>query len=226
MNVEIFKELQSVGILADHAGSALLVLQAIYEDKLELLDEFDDGNTNKNSLTIYMELCKAGYIKREKNNSVNFVLTEMGAEFMGRVLGKTKIVEAKPEDWVAQYRMLWVNPKTAKFYQTPDKRNLGGSLKDLTAKMKRFLTDYRGLFQDLPEGLTIEKVILESTKMYIEDKRREDFKYTKDAFNFIFKQEGTTKDTTRSLLATYCENYIANYGKEPPRNKFMKIINL
>lgn len=208
--------LKSLGLHPDNVGSGIMVLESLYNKDYALLDAFDDLTTNKRALTLYKELERLELLQRTRNSKYAFSLTSLGIEcvetFSDNPVHRTQSVE----DWIHSYRELWINPDTGSYYQTPDKRSLGASVKDLTNKMKSFLEIYKDSFTNLPSDETVQSVIIESTKRYIEEFRKVRFAYCKDAYNFIFKQEGKTRDTVRSLLATACENYII--GKTANKN--------
>jgi hypothetical protein len=221
MKIEINKEIVStfkeMGIKTDQLGSCLIAIECMMSGNYDLLDVIDDKNTNKNFLTIYKELELAGVFKKSTESEYHFSMDDDGIELMEilRDAPEIKIEPVNPDAWIAEYRSLWINEATGNFYITPDKRSLGGSIRDLTQKMKKFLSDYRDTFSNLPDGLTPEKVVIEATKNYISEFKKVHFAFAKDAYNFIYKQEGQTKDSVRSLLATACENYISGYSHVP-----------
>lgn len=221
MKIEITEEsvriFRDMGIPTDQIGSAIMVINCMLNGNYDMLDAFDDSNTNKNSLIVYKELEKAGMLERTVDNVYNFCLTNDAIALM-EAISHTPEKKEEPissDEWISQYRELWINPETGKYYTTPDRRSLGAPLKDLSVKMKKFISEYRDIFTKLPSGLTPQKVILEATKNYISEYKKVRFAYCKDAYNFIMKQEGSTKDTTRSLLATNCENYILGFNHRP-----------
>ena len=229
INANMVTTLRELGIQTDHVGSCLLVLECMMNGNYDVLDAFDDHNRNKHSLTIYKELERAGFVKRTPGSKNNFALTDDGIIVLNNLNDgyKSTVVEETPvvDDWIEQFRLLWVDPETNKFYMTPDRRSLGASVKDLSNRMKKFLSEYRDIFTSLPGDLTPEKVILKATETYITEFKKVRFAYAKDAFNFIMKQEGKTKDTTKSLLATNCENYIMSYNKPVRSYKRDKSVN-
>lgn len=229
INANMVTAMRELGLQTDYIGSCLLVLECMMNGNFDVLDAFDDHNKNKHSLTIYKELEKVGFVKRTPQGKNNFALTDEGILVLNR-LNEGYRVEVKEEvpvvdDWIEQFRLLWVDPETNRFYMTPDRRSLGASVKDLSNRMKKFLSEYREIFTSLPNDLTPEKVILKATESYIDEFKKVKFAYAKDAFNFIMKQEGKTKDTIKSLLATNCENYIMSYNKPQKSFKRDKSVN-
>lgn len=200
--------LKSLGLYPDNVGSAIMILESLYNKDYDLLNAFDDLTTSKRALTLYKELERLDFLQRTKNSKYAFSLTQLANECIEIFSDKSIQKIESVEDWIHAYRELWINPDTGSYYQTPDKRSLGASVKDLTNKMKSFLEIYKDSFADIPSDETVHSVIIESTRRYIEEFKKVRFAYCKDAYNFIFKQEGKTKDTVRSLLATACENYI------------------
>ena len=221
MKIEINKETINIfnrlGIVTDRIGSCIIAIECMMSGNYDLLDLIDDKNTNKNFLTIYKELERVGIFELSAESDQHYGMSKNGIIVMERIKKDvpTKPEPVNPDAWIADYRALWVNEATGNFYITPDKRSLGGSIRDLTQKMKKFLSDYRDIFSNLPDGLTPEKVVIEATKNYIFEFKKVNFAFAKDAYNFIYKQEGQTKDSVRSLLATNCESYISGYSHVP-----------
>jgi len=208
--VNAFKEM---GILTDHIGTAIMIAECMMNGSYPILDMLDDNNTNKNTLTVYKELEKAGVLERVDGKENNFAMSQDGIELMELLNAEKSKNTDKVDKWIDKYRELWIDPATKKYYMTPDKRSLGSSKRDLSTRMKKFLSEYRDVFTDLPEGLTPETVIIEATRNYIAEYKKVNFSFCKGAFFFISKQEGKGgKSDINSLLATNCENYIQSYG--------------
>jgi len=89
-----------------------------------------------------------------------------------------------------QYRELFPNIKIAGY---PARSNL----KEIQAKFERFFKKYK----------YSTEVIIEGTKIYIDEKRRNNWSYLTTAKHFIIKKKPQLEEEV-SELATYCDNYL------------------
>jgi hypothetical protein len=89
-----------------------------------------------------------------------------------------------------QYRELFPNIKVSGY---PARSNL----KEIQAKFERFFKKYKYN----PE------IILESTKIYIDEKRKINWSYLTTAKHFIIKKKPQLEEEV-SELATYCDHYL------------------
>lgn len=214
-NVPIIKKLKSYYFQADQLGSVLLILFCLYEQNMELLDEFDDFNKQRKVLFLYKELeirnlifqnteleketphfqlTKEGlalieFIKSEFNKSNKEVTsTDLAVKGVGE-LKQEVLSEDDPEVWIEEWIKIF--PEGLK--------NAGGLVRgDKTGclkKMKVFLREYP--FK--------KDTIFKATKMYIESKRLEGFSFIRRAIYFIYRIDGHSRNEKVSDLAAWCE---------------------
>lgn len=94
------------------------------------------------------------------------------------------------EQLAVQYRELFPNIKIAGY---PARSNL----KEIQAKFERFFKKYS----------YTPKIILESAKIYIDEKRKINWNYLTTAKHFIIKKKPQLEEEV-SELATYCDHYL------------------
>ncbi len=200
----------------DQVGSILFVLECMYNENYQLLDSFDDQNGNRNALIIYKEMEKVGLLRREKfeDKTVHYSLNYEGKIFYEQLwvfvdddIAVAAIENRRVADWIKDWTMLWKDEKGMNLKDKAGKRSLGISEKDAFERMNVFIGNYGYIFKTTE--MTQEEVIMGATKKYIEEFRKTRFAFCKSAYNFIQKQEEGTKESRRSTLAEWCENFIA-----------------
>jgi hypothetical protein len=190
----------------DILGSCLFVLDCFNKEDYELLDKFDDQNSNKNALIVYKYLEKLKFLKQEKNNdkTIHFKLTTIGKNFIELIkTNKFEEKEEEVEDWIKDYINLFKTDKRV-FIKTANNRSLGSSLNDVMINMRMFLQRYNYIFSNCNK----KDVILKATSNYLNSMKKNNYMYAKDCYYFIMKQEGTTRTSLKSTLAAECENVI------------------
>jgi hypothetical protein len=219
-NKEIIKKIKSLNFQVDQLGSVLFILFALYEDKIDLLDEFDDFNKQKRAHLLYKELEMRALIQgtnTEDGGSI-YVLTNYGTELVEFIKGQFKesvtsidiavagvdqlkeaISENSPESWIDEW--LDIFPRGVKSGGKLIRSDKAGCIR----KMKVFLREY-------PYN---KDVIMRATKAYIRHKAEHQFAYTTCAIYFIYRVEnmGGAKS---SDLAAWCDQII--HEKENPEN--------
>lgn len=206
-NKAIIQKIKSLNFQVDQLGSILFILFALYEDKIDLLDEFDDSNKQRRALFLYKELQLRELIK-ESDNKTLFTLTDKGKELIQyikentngttteqiAVLGvdqlKEEVVKENSEDvdsWIEE----WLNifPKGIRTSGKLVRSDKPGCAQ----KMKIFMRDY---------GYD-KNTIIKATQAYIEAKRQEGYMYTRCAVYFIYRVEQSKEKI--SDLAAWCE---------------------
>jgi hypothetical protein len=215
-NAAIIKRVKSLNFQVDQIGSVLFILFCLYEDRFDLLDEFDDYNRQRRAFLLYMELVNRGLLAQNMEQDdftvPHFSLTKDGIEFVEYIKGEFIYTHqavtsetiavagvseeqlAKPvnnddvEVWIDE----WIDifPRGVK----SGGRLLRGDKISCLRKMKMFLKEY-------PYK---RDTILEATRKYINSKREEGFQYTRCAVYFIYRIDSSRSDKI-SDLATWCE---------------------
>lgn len=213
INKNIVKTLQDCQITSDYIGSALIVLLCLYHKNYTLLDSLDKENADKLFLEVYKDLEIKGILTKSKSE-IHFELTDLGALLVQTIIKEQKkevITDNKSVDlgWVREWIDLWKSPEYKRFYRAPDEhggrgRTLGASEKDIETRFTAFFNSYAHIFGTREPS----KIIMAATAEYIAEEREKNFAFTKNAMNFIMKQEGSTKDTKASMLAMKCEEYM------------------
>ncbi len=161
-----------------------------------------------------------GLIKKDNVSNSLYQLSFNGETLVNKINNveieaKTPEIQEEPlMDFVQRWLALWKDNKG--IYYRDGKRSLGSTERDIFNKFQSFFSDYQYVFSDLKFGLTPRQVIMEATKNYIEELKKKNFEYCKGSDGFIWKQEGATKNTKKSMLAVECQDYIAKYGKQTP----------
>lgn len=210
-NSAIIKQVHALNFNVDQLGSVLFVLFALYEDRVDLLDHFDDFNTKKRAFLLYKEMEIRELLElADTEDESHFILTKRGIELVEFIKGEfTKsneevtseniavsgvenLKEAINEDDVESWIDAWVDvfPRGVK----SGGRLVRSDRQSCLRKMKIFIKEY-GYGRD---------IIMKATKAYIEAKSNENFAYTRCAVYFIYRVEGSRADKV-SDLATWCD---------------------
>lgn len=228
-NASIIKKVKSLNFQVDQVGSVLFVLFALYEGRIDLLDEFDDYNRQKRAFLLYMELEVRGLVEADTSSekeTPHFNLTKEGTEFVEYVKGEftathqlvtsetiavtgvnpeqiTKEVDPNdPEVWIDEWMDIF--PRGIK----SGGRLIRGDSKGCVRKMRVFMREYP----------YTKDTIIQATRAYIESKRQENFAYTRCAIYFIFRLEGMSINNKVSDLATWCEQTVHEEGQTNSEN--------
>jgi hypothetical protein len=190
-----------VGLPRDISITAIFVLECIINKEFTLLDDFDDRNTNKNAFIVYKNLQKCGLITYSEKE-FEFVITDKGNNFYNLLKNKKVIVEPT-EDWIPEYLALWKDHNGV-FFKDKN-RSLGSSLRDTSIQINKFIKTYDYLFKlNTPKTL-----ILDATKSFLENAKKNNFAYCPNSYYFISKQIGGKKEELKSDLALACESILA-----------------
>lgn len=214
-NKKIINKVRSYNFQVDQLGSVLFVLFALYEGKIELLDEFDDDNKQRRALFLYKELELRDLLTSSKEDEDTiYVLTQKGIDLIEfiktnsdevtaekiAVSGvdqlKTEIVDGV-ESWIDEW--LDTFPRGVK---------TGGKLvrsdrKECVRKLQFFIKEYN----------YDKETIIEATKAYVESKRQVGWEFMRCATYFIYRVDNSTKDKT-SDLAAWCDQTL--HDKQNP----------
>ena len=186
---EIIKGLKQYGFNSENMGSALIALYAIHKNDIDLLDCLDDHSKERRALILYQSLVRAALIEEQKNSNVYYQLTNLGKDFVGRVIDIPKPKSNNPlldevSDWIDD----WVN-------LFPEGIKSGGKIlrsdrKSCLIKMVNFIKIYK--FD--------KELIISATKSYLSEREKDNYLFTRAAIYFINKKgEG-------SDLAAWCED--------------------
>lgn len=231
LNKKNIKLLLDSHITSDCVGSTLIILDALYNKNYDILDLLDNENKDLLFLQIYKDLEIKGILCKTENSKVLFELTEKGIVLYKTIFEGNKkqpiqvAAFVNSPEWLNSWLALWKNERGA--FLKSGNYSLGGSIKEVQKKLNSFLVMYDYLFENMSEQ-EIEKTIFFVTQRYISEKKKTNFDCTRKCANFIWKQEGSTKDSIISDLATLCEEYFSekSLSKQTPRhNAYETAIN-
>jgi hypothetical protein len=214
-NGTIIKQVKALNFQVDQLGSVLFILFSLYENRLDLLDEFDDFNLQKRAILLYKELEVRNLVEKNENedkDQSHFVLTKEGMEFVEFIKAefskqKEQItsediavsgVESLKEgvvttsDDVEAWIDEWVDifPRGVK----SGGRLIRSDKASCLRKMKVFLREY-----DYDR-----ETIMKATKAYMDSKRQENYAYCRCAVYFIYRVD-TSRSDKISDLASWCD---------------------
>lgn len=230
-NTSIIKKVKSLNFQADQIGSVLFILFCLYENRLDLLDEFDDYNKQRRAFLLYMELEIRGLVmvnSESEKDSPHFILTKEGIEVVEYLKGEFTATHQRVDSEVIA--VAGVNPSQLEKVIDPNDveswidewidifprglksggRLLRGDKISCLRKMRVFIKEYP----------YTREVILQATRNYIESKRSEGFAYTRCAVYFIYRIDGSRADKI-SDLASWCDQAIhegSDAGKSSENN--------
>lgn len=217
-NASIIKKVRSLNFQADQIGSVLFILFGMYENRLDLLDEFDDYNRQKRAFLLYTELEIRGLVELNREverDSPHFNLTKEGIEFVEYIKGEFTATHQlitsesiaitgieptqleKPLDpndldvWIDE----WIDifPRGLK----SGGRLVRGDKLSCLRKMRVFMKEYP----------YTKDTIMQATRNYIASKRDEGYAYTRCAVYFIYRVD-TSRSDKISDLASWCDQAI------------------
>lgn len=231
LNKKNIKLLFDYHITSDRIGSTLIVLDALYNKNYDILDLLDNENKDLLFLQIYKDLEIKNIVYKTENSKILFDLTEKGIVLYKTIFESNKkqvfqtVEFVNSIEWLTSWVNLWKNERGA-FFKT-ESYSLGGSIKEVQKKLSSFLVLYDYLFENMSED-QIKEVIFFVTQKYVSEKKKINFESTRKCANFIWKQEGSTKDSISSDLATLCEEYFSektNSKEKPRHNAYETAIN-
>ena len=215
-NAAIIKKVKSLNFQVDQIGSVLFILFSLYENRLDLLDEFDDYNKQKRAFLLYMELVNRGLLVQNTEQDdftiPHFSLSKEGIEVVEYIKGEfiathqevssetiavagidpDKLAIAIDKEAVESWIDEWVDifPRGVR----SGGRLLRGDKISCLRKMRVFLKEYP----------YTRETILEATRNYIKSKEQEGYTYTRCAVYFIYRVDQSRSDKV-SDLATWCD---------------------
>lgn len=206
INENVIARARDLQLSMDYLGSILFILFAIYEQRFDLLDHYDDSNKERRVFFLYTYLVRKGLLDiSASEEEYHYNITDRGIEFVDFVHSEfervtdvqtfsesleSKVAEETIEDWI----MDWIHifPEGAH-----GGRYLRNSKKECLDKMKWFIATYE-FSKDL---------IMKATRDYINSQANssDGHTYTRNASYFISKHMGRGKSDRISDLATWCE---------------------
>lgn len=194
----VIAKLRELGLTLDYLGSALFIIFALYEEKYQLLDEFDDKNKERRAIVLYRQLERKGFlISTPDHEKTLYKLTDKALEVVKYIeekfANKIHSTELKQvfdteaiKSWISDYINIF----------PPEFRD---SEKDVEPRLENFIK-YYGFNKD---------IILGATKMYIKHQENSEtgHKFTRRSVYFVVKQRV-------SDLAAWCKKYIDNKEKD------------
>ena len=219
-NKKIIDKIKSLSFQVDQLGSVLFILFALYEGKIDLLDEFDDGNKERRALILYKELVLRDLLIPSDDETI-YILTDKAVELIEfiktntseitteriAVAGVEQLKEAvtdEVETWIEQWLDLF--PRGVKTFGKP----VRSSKIECLRKMQNFIKE-NGYSRD---------VILEATKAYVESKRQVAWEFMRCATYFIYRVDGGSIKDKTSDLAAWCEQVLHEKDNPSPENTF------
>lgn len=185
INKKIIERLREEEFYPDTLASVYFIMVALHNGQFDLLDSLDDYNRSRRAIVLYYDLADKGFWQEDPESVLHFKETEKGRLFVQDLLAlaEDKAYSEDVKDWIDEWLDLF--PKGVRS---------GGKLirsdkKTCLSKMEKFIKEYK----------YSKDVILNATLMYLSEREREDYQYTKCATYFISKQhEG-------SELASWCD---------------------
>ena len=171
--------------------SELFVLVALYNDKIHLLDIYDDKSTNNRILLYeYQRLLIHGFLQYPKEDSIQiYELTDKGKAFVEDVSQFFELeVEEKQSDsqikkLAAEYRELFPN------IRLPSKSYGRVSSVELEKKFKGFFSTYAKVFKKEYGFKLTPEDILEATRLYVARFEANGYLYMANSAYFIQKKD-------------------------------------
>jgi hypothetical protein len=221
INENIINHYKSYNLSVEHLGSILFILFALYENRIDLLEAFDDSSKEKRALILYDHLIIKGFLDETSNDEVNeYTLTKKALEFIELVNSEcekenvhilpeipvsieaekqiTKEAVESVDSWITDWIKLFPEGEINGRYLRINK-------KECLVKMSWFMQNYE--FD--------KQTIFNATKTYLDTQERgpHGHMYTRNSSYFISKQQGSSKADKVSDLATWCER-VANSGEK------------
>lgn len=226
-NANIFKRFQELKLSMEHVGSIIFILFALYEERYDLLDAFDDSNRERRAVILYDHMVIKGLIRPAlEDEDVNFALTDKGIELIDFVKSEfekehaviqveelevqaEKEVDQSPATWVADWLELFPKGKVNGRYLRTNKT-------ECLEKLKWFMKTY-----DYDRD-----TIFRATKAYLDTQASSEqgHTFTRNSSYFISKQLGNSRADKISDLATWCERVKDNDVPESQEDVFNRLI--
>lgn len=223
-NANIVRKVKSLNFQVDQIGSILFILFCLYEEKYELLDEFDDFNKERRAFILYKGLEMKNLIQKNSDKGKtlpHYILTKDGAELVDFIKSefitldevvtsetiavsgvenlKTDVIKGTVDEWIDEWIELF--PRGVK----SGGRLLRSDKQSCLRKMKVFLREYN----------YSKDVIMAATAAYLNSKRNENYAYTRCAVYFIYRVEASSSGRF-SDLASWCDQ--VQHEKQQPKH--------
>lgn len=226
MNIELtidkncIDKIRAYKISTELIPLTVLILKALYQSNLEILNVLDDENKQKRMMLMYLTLIRLDLIESSIEEEVSlYTLTKKGVDLITSIqpdlLIKKEVKEVVVTEEPTLEDLSWISEWIELFPPRQYGRTYRHHFKDVYPRMKEFIKQY---------GFDKE-VIIEATKKYIKDQENSDqgHKYTMESLYFIFKGKGSEK---ASKLASCCLEYLdsKNKGESEHDTSFMDIM--
>jgi len=207
----IIKKLREARISEREMGSAEVVLIGMLNDEVEVLDEMDQENSNRDFVLFFKSLEHKGLVQVDKDGPLNWKLTKKGTDLATFILERSdsqivtqvqildketgELVEQEPTDLQKLAREV-----NAAFPPSNDqKRQLRRGYDNTLRKLEVFKSNY-----SFPED-----VVLDAVKLYLAEQEDSPsgHQFTQNCSNFIAEQDKTGK-VLSSTLAGWCEKVL------------------
>lgn len=212
ITLTINKEVLQLLIKKDLTIDQMVIIQLVYNNRPDLMDEYFNFEKKLDSYTLIRELEVCGYLVRDEE-TLKISLTGFGLSFIDKYIAIAPVVTTAPIDALVEPygSVIEVEEEESEFYLFCTdftilfkKSNTGISGKscrtvELIPKMKRFMKEF-------PEYS--KKTILKCTAQYIEDQKAlGSNKFIMEAGYFIYKRRDGTKDSEFSKLSSLLEDF-------------------
>ena len=210
ISLTINKEVLQLLIKKEISIDQLVIIQLVYNNRPDLLDEYFHIEKNLDAFTLIRELEVCGYLVRDET-SLKISLTGFGLSFIDKYIAISPVVTKAPiDDLVEPYgAVAEANDESlfkfcVEFVNLFKKVNTGVAGKscrvaEIIPKMKKFCKEF-------PEHS--KETILKCTAQYIsEQKAASGGKYTMEAGYFVYKRRDGTKESEFSKLASLLEDF-------------------
>lgn len=199
VNQEIVSRYKAEKLSIEYLGCVLIILLAVYEQDIKLLDAMDEGNKDRSMLTLYQYLCRKKLLEEaDEVSPYLYQLTEKGVDLVNflesqavNIKEEEKSTEKNTEevkDWISTYISLF--PEEIIYG-----RYLRSSPRECIDRMQWFMKKYK----------YSKQTILKATADYIDSQSSspDGHKFTTGSNYFIFK--GKDSVDRASGLAAWCE---------------------
>lgn len=217
IGLTINKDVLQLLIKKELSIDQLVLLQLVYNNRPDLMEEYFSVEKNLDAFTLIRELEVLGYLNRDEE-TLKLSLTGFGLSFIDKYINIAPVVTTAPIDAIVEPFEEAVEEKDDLFtklcgdYVTLfKKQNTGISGKscripEIIPKMKKFVKEFPSYSHE---------TILKCTAQYIEQQKNAgSSKYIIEAGYFLYKRRDGTKESEFSKLGALLEDF-----KEEETNK-------
>jgi hypothetical protein len=206
---ETIETLYNRGLSSEIIGSGLFVLFALYEQRYDLLDLFDDENTQRRAIILYRTLVRKNLLEDTwKDAKYHYQLTKLGIEIVEYIKSiesdistetfEPVMVEETIQDWIEEYR-----------------RTFPASNRDHVANLLHRMEEFIRFFK------YDKDVILAASRAYNKEQDRLETEpnFRKRSNTFIY----THNLAKESQLASWCEKILEKKDSNEMDTSFLNL---